>query len=61
METPGFLDGIMDSDLKLCEEVLSKLIRNLIILPQNLVQVRLNSSVESNFHDGEAQPRARRK
>jgi hypothetical protein len=61
METPGILDGLAEPDLKLREEVLPKLMRNVILLFQNLVQVRLNTPVESNFHVGGARPRAGRK
>ena len=61
METPGILDSLTEPDLKLREEVLPNLMRHLIVLLQNLVQVRLNTPVESNFHVGGARQRAGRK
>ena len=61
MEPLRILDRFIDSNLKLRKEVLPKLAGNLIVLLQNLVQIRLNSPVESNIHDGEAQPPIRRK
>lgn len=61
MEIPGVFDGFLDSDLKLREKILPKLMRNAVVLPQDLVQVPLNSPVELSFHGGEALQRARRK
>ena len=61
METPGILGNLAEPDLKLREKVLPKLMRDVIVLPQNFVQVRLNTPVESNFHAGGAQQRAGRK
>lgn len=52
METPRILDRLAEPDLKLREEVLSKLVRDVIVLPQDLLQVRMNTPVESNFHVG---------
>jgi hypothetical protein len=54
METPGILDRLAEPDLKLREEVLPELTRDIILLPQNLLQVRMNTPVESNFHVGGA-------
>ena len=60
MEALGILGNPPDSDLKFRIEVLAKLIRHFAVLPQNLVQIRLNPPVESNFHGGEAPQRVRR-
>ena len=61
VEEAGILNGFSDTDVKLREEVVPKLVRNLIILSQNLIQVRLNSLVKSSFHGAEARQQARRK
>jgi len=61
MEIPGIFDRFPDADLKLGKEILSKLMRNAIVLAQNFVQVRLNLSVEPSFHGGEALQPIRRK
>jgi hypothetical protein len=61
METPRVLDDPADSDLKLGEKVLPQLMRDVIVLPQNLVQVRLNPPVEPKLHVGEAQQQAGQK
>ena len=61
MEILRVSDSFPDSDLKLCEEILPKLMRNAVVLTRSLVQIRLNSPVEPSFHDGEARQPARRK
>ena len=61
MEAPWVFDNSTNFDLKFREEILAELNRNIRVLLQDLVQVRLHPLVESNFHGGEAQPRVRRK
>ena len=59
--TPRILGNSTDPDLKLCEEILPELMRDVIVFAQNLVQVRLNPSVESKLHFGEGRPPARQR
>ena len=61
MEILGICEGLLDSNLKLCEKILSKLIREVVLPFQNLVQVCLNSPVVPNFHGGAARQRVGRK
>ncbi len=61
MEAAWVFGNSTNSDLKFCEEILTESNRNIRVLLHDLVQVRLNPLVESNFHGGEAQPRVRRK
>ena len=61
MEILRVSEGFLDPNLKLCEKILSKLIRDVMIPLQNLIQVRLNSPVEPSFHVGGARQRADRK
>jgi hypothetical protein len=61
METPRVLGDSADSDLKLGQEILPQLMRDVTVLPQNLVQIRLNPPVEPKFHVGEARQRVRQK
>jgi len=61
VKEPGILNGFPDADVKPGKEILPKLVRNLIILFQNRIQIRLNSLVKSNFHGAGARQQARRK
>ncbi len=61
MEIPGILDSFADSDSKLGIEVLTKLMGNLIVLSQNLIQVRLNPPMKPNLQGGAARRPIRRK
>jgi hypothetical protein len=61
MEIPGVLDCLADSDSKLGIKVLSELMRNFIVLAQNLVQVSLDPPMELNLHGGAAQRPVRRR
>jgi hypothetical protein len=61
MEAPGIFSNPADSDLKFREEILTELNRNIRVHFQDLVQIRLNPLVESNFHRAEAQRRVRQK
>ena len=59
MKIPRILDGFPDPDLKLCEEILSKLPGYAVVLGQGRVQVHLNAPMESSFHGAEAPQRVR--
>jgi hypothetical protein len=61
MVAPRILGNSTDPDLKLCEEILSELMRDVIVFAQDLVQVRLNPSVKSKLHFGEGRPPTRQK
>ena len=61
VEEPGILNGFPNTDVKLGKEVVSKLVRNRIILPQNLFQIHPNSPVKPSLHGAEARQQARRK
>ncbi len=57
----GILAGLAHAYLKLGEEVLPQLFRNLVILSEDLVEVVLDPPVKSNLHAIEDQKPARRK
>ena len=61
MEALGIFGDSVKADLKLREEILSQLNRNLRVSLQDFVQVRLNSLMESKLHGGEARRLIRRK
>jgi hypothetical protein len=54
MVSPRALQNSADSDLKLREEVFPELLRDVIVLPQNFVQVRLNPLMKPKLHVREA-------
>ena len=54
MEPLRILGDSAEPDLEFRSEVVPKPNRNLRVLLQDLGEVRLNSPVESNFHEGEA-------
>ena len=58
---PRVLNNSADPNLELREEILSELMRDIIVFPKNLVQVRLNPLVEPKLHVGEGQPPARQR
>ncbi len=59
--SPEIFGDSTNPDLKLRGEILAERNRNIRVLLQNLVQIRLDPPVESDFHGGEAQRRVRRK
>ncbi len=61
VEELGILNGFPNADVKLRKEILPELVRNLIILFQNRIQIRPNSLVKPNFHGAGARRQARRK
>lgn len=50
MEKSGILDYSPNGNMKLSKEIVSELIRHLLILPQRFVQVLLNFLVKPNVH-----------
>ena len=42
---------LFDPNAKLREKIIRKLFRDGIILPEDLVEIRLDATVESSFHD----------
>jgi len=61
MEKPRILTSFPQTDLKLCQKVCLKAKRSFAIPPENVVEIRLDSFVESKFHFAEALPRVGRK
>lgn len=59
MEVLWIRADLVDPDLKLSEEIVTELPRNAIVLPQNFVQVPLNTPMKPNLHVGEAPRQAR--
>ena len=51
MEERRHLRNLSNAQLKFSEKIFPELLGELVILRQNLVQVRLNPAVEPNLHD----------
>ena len=61
VKEPRVLDSLLDAELKLNKKIVSKLVGNSVIFPQDFIQVRLDAPVKPNFHGAGGRRRVRRK